>query len=127
MRISDWSSDVCSSDLHDVGQYAVLLVSIERPGPADTALHFVQDQHQVMLVAQLAQALQEFIGGNADAALALDRFDEETRGIRADRRLCGFEVIEFHVFEARQQRVEALVHLFLARLTYVRKSTRLNT
>src|SRR3546814_5913334 len=103
MRISDWSSDVCSSDLqreriatigrtmgtehhaarrlfgrearaereaaadplrarHDVGCQAILLMGIEGAGARDAALDFVEDQHQVALVADIAQRLQAEIG-----------------------------------------------------------------
>src|SRR3546814_5371254 len=34
MRISDWSSDVCSSDLHDVSSYVWV------PGDVDVVMHF---------------------------------------------------------------------------------------
>ena len=42
---------------HDVGLDAIMLIGVERAGPRDAALHLVEDQHQVVLVAGLAQAL----------------------------------------------------------------------
>jgi len=37
----------------------------------------------------------------------------EAGGVRTDRRLRAFQIVEVDIFEARQQRHEALVHLFL--------------
>src|SRR5690606_23171759 len=64
---------------------------------------------------QRAQTLEECRRGYADAAFALDRLDEEAGSVWADRSLRGLEVVELDVAEARQQRLEALVHLLLAR------------
>ena len=38
---------------HDVGRDAIMLVGVERAGARDAALHLVEHQHQVVLVAQL--------------------------------------------------------------------------
>ena len=40
----------------------------------------------------------------ANAAFALDRLDQEAGGVRPDRRLGAFEIVELDILEARQQR-----------------------
>ena len=45
-------------------------------GAPDSALHFVEDEQDSMLVAERAQSLQEAIGRHDVAAFALDRLDE---------------------------------------------------
>ena len=40
------------------GVDAIMLIGVERAGARDAALHLVEHQHQVMLVAGLAQALR---------------------------------------------------------------------
>src|SRR3546814_19405261 len=64
---------------HDVGCQAILLMGIEGAGARDAALDFVEDQHQVALVADIAQRLQEGLRRRTDTALALHRLDQETR------------------------------------------------
>src|SRR3546814_2899101 len=61
----------------DVGLDAILLVSIERAGSRDPALHLVENQHQIMLVGKVAQTAHECLGGRTNAAFALDRLDQE--------------------------------------------------
>src|SRR3546814_12483236 len=51
MRISDWSSDVCSSDLDDADRARqivkrLLSVAIEQPRAAQPCLQFLEEQHQ---------------------------------------------------------------------------------
>ena len=90
------------------GVDAVMLVGVERAGARDAALHLVEHQHQVMLVAGRAQARQELLRRRADAALALDRLDQEAGGILVDRRQRRVEIVELDDLEARQQRREAV-------------------
>ncbi len=98
----------------DIGDHAVLFIGEEGAAAAIAALDLVEGEDQVVLVAQRAQALHEFLRRDANAALALNRLDQEACGIRPDRRLGRFQIVELHVLEARQQRQEALVHLLLA-------------
>ncbi len=67
-----------------------------------------------MLVAQLAHVAQ--LGGRnrADAALPLDRLDQDRRGLRTDRRLQRLAVAERHLVEALHLRAEALQVFLLA-------------
>src|SRR3546814_12181912 len=95
MRISDWSSDVCASDLgarHDVGGHAEMFIGVKMAGARDAALDLVEYEHQVALVANVAQRLEEGLRRGADTALALNRLDEETRTIDRKRVVLGKSV-----------------------------------
>ncbi len=72
---------------HDVGRNAAALIAEQFAGAAEAGLHFVEHQHQAVLVAQLAQRTQEFPRHDAHAAFALDRLDHDRRGLRRDRLL----------------------------------------
>ena len=97
----------------DVGLDPVMLVGVHPAGPGVAALHLVEDQHQVVGVGEAAQALHELGAGRADAALALDRLDQEAGGVPAHRRLGGLEIVELDDLEAGQQRREAVAQLVL--------------
>ena len=90
-----------------------MFVGVKRAGARHAALHFVQRQHQVVLVGKIAQPLHEFLAGRTDTAFALHGFHQEARRIGADRRFRAFEIVEIDIAEAGQQWIEALVHLFL--------------
>src|SRR3546814_2903865 len=46
MRISDWSSDVCSSDLRDVGQVADIILQAVGVLPIELLARFDADRHR---------------------------------------------------------------------------------
>ena len=98
---------------HDVGRHAIIFIGVEIAGARDPALHLVEHQHQVALVARVAQAVDEFLRRRADPALALDRLEQEAGGILVDRAERGLEIVELDDLEARQQRREAVDHLGL--------------
>ena len=54
-----------------------MLIGEPVPRAAAAGLHFVEDQQQAVVVGQLAQALQEAIGRDADAPFALHRLDHD--------------------------------------------------
>ena len=66
-----------------------------------------------MLPGQLPQAEQIFRRGDEDAAFALDAFDLHRDGLRRDGGLDRGEIVEGHVDEARQQRLEAVLDFVL--------------
>ena len=71
-------------------------------GPGIAALDLVEDQHQIMLVGERAQAGHEGLAGRADAALPLHRLDEEAGSVGPDRRLDRVEIVERNDGEAGQ-------------------------
>ena len=101
-------------DRHDVGRDARPLVGEQLAGAAHAALHLVEDEQQAVLVAQLAQALQELVGADAHAALALHRLDHDGGRLGPDRLLDGLQVAERHEIEARRRLAEAFQILLVA-------------
>src|SRR3546814_20226288 len=65
MRISDWSSDVCSSDLGSPLATAGVLVLLPLPGPLTTALVLMAAAPPILSAAPIAMIL------GLDGALAL--------------------------------------------------------
>ena len=84
-------------------------------GPSAAGLHLVENQQQLVLVGQLAQAGQETVGRNADAAFALDRLDHDGGRLVVDQPRHGLQVAKGGVDEAGHQRPEPLVVLRLGR------------
>ena len=84
-------------------------------GAAHAGLHLVEDQQQLVLVAQLAQAFEVAGRRQVDAAFALDRLDQDrARSRRRSASPSRVEVAERGVVEARQHRLDARVILRLA-------------
>src|SRR3546814_7759930 len=117
MRISDWSSDVCSSDLRAAELHAVVRARVDEG--------VVDDE-----VAALRQRREERgIGGEAGG--------EEERGLAAVMaRGMGFERLMFGVIAAQQARsarargkaaLDARGERVAQRVAIDRKSTRLNS
>ena len=77
---------------HDVGRHAVLLIGEQVARAAHARLHLVEDQHEAVLVAQLAKFLEEPDRRNADAAFAHDRLDQDRGRGRPDGGLDGFDI-----------------------------------
>jgi len=63
-------------------------------GAAHAGLHFVENQKQVIVVAELTQCPKEGMRCRAHTALALQRLDQDARGLRADRFFDGFKIAE---------------------------------
>src|SRR3546814_10603800 len=109
MRISDWSSDVCSSDLGAVAEDEAVAVRREPP-----ALPFIGEGAERLQVPEAPAMADAALPGDADdlVAPARDAFTELVgRQRRLGQRLARFEI------EARDARTPILD----------RKSTRLNS
>src|SRR3546814_10290403 len=90
-----------------------MLIGIKMAGARDAALDLVGYQHQGARVANVAQRLQEGLRRRANAALALNRLDEEAGRVVVDQIERVVDVVERRIGEARQLRVETLAQLFL--------------
>lgn len=64
------------------------------------ALDLIVDEHGADLVAAVAKGLQEGLGGDVDAAFALDGLDEDTACLGGDEVRDGGFVVEGPVAEA---------------------------
>lgn len=98
----------------DVRFNPILLIRIEGARTCDAGLNFIKNQHQIILVSKLAQALNEFLRSRANTALALHWLHQEAGSIGAHRRLGRFQIIELNIFESGKHWGKALVHLYLA-------------
>ena len=79
-----------------VGLHAVVVAREQLAGAAEAGLHLVGDEQHVALAAD-PRARGEIAGRrHDDAALALDRLDEERGGVRRDRALERRRVAERH-------------------------------
>ena len=96
-----------------VGNDPILLVGVERAGARHPALDLVEDQAEVMLVADIAEPRQEFAARRTDPALALNGLDQKARGVRPDRRPGSLQIVECDHAEAFEQRREAVAKLGL--------------
>ena len=85
----------------------------EFPGAPDAGLDLVEDEKEPVLVAELPQRTQAARRDRADAALALDRFDHDGRGLGRDR-LQRLVVVEGDLIEALDLGAEALEIFLLA-------------
>jgi hypothetical protein len=97
----------------DVGLDAVMLVGVELAGARDAALHLVESEHEVVLVAKAPEAGHEFLAGGADAALPLHRLDEKAGGGVINRSLRRGEIVELDHLKTFQQGCEAVAQLGL--------------
>src|SRR5688572_15756499 len=64
---------------------ARVLEGIEPPGPLDAALHFVDQEEQVVFIAELPDAAQKFGRAWIDSTFALDRLEKNRRGAGIDQ------------------------------------------
>ena len=92
---------------HHVRGDADALVGEEIAGAAHAGLHLVERQQQAVLVAELAQRLEERLRRRAHAALALHRLDQDAGGVRADRLLDRFQIAMRHLVETVHRRAKA--------------------
>ena len=70
---------------HDVRLHVPVLVGVPLAGAAHAGLHLVEDQQQLVLVGQLAQPFEVASRRQVDAALALDRLDQDGAGLAVDQ------------------------------------------
>jgi hypothetical protein len=79
----------------------------------DAALHLIIDQHQIVLIRRRAQTRKELMRCRPDAALALDRLDQEPGGILVDRCERSVEIVEVDHGKAGQEWREPVPQLRL--------------
>src|SRR3546814_3457704 len=77
MRISDWSSDVCSSDLQTLGEDAMLLIGIDRKKPVERLIRAYDDSQG--LTAAFNLNLLERMNRELDGDIPVDGFRHEVR------------------------------------------------
>jgi hypothetical protein len=103
------------ADDQAVGADAFPLVGEHLAGAAQAALDLVADQQHVVLLAEGRGLLEEALGRNDDAGLALNGLDDEGAGVRRDGRFESLGVAEGDDLEARGEGAEAVLVLVLGR------------
>src|SRR5690606_24284343 len=93
----------------DVGRNAAPFVREELSGATDAALHFVEDEEYSVLVAQRADGAQVLIIGRTNAAFALNRFENDGRGLLVDDAGKRFDVVERNVVKTFRHRAKTFV------------------
>mgnify|MGYP001122743264 CR=1 FL=1 len=83
-------------------------------GTAGADLDLVEHEEDALLIAQVTQALQEFLGSGTHTALALDRLGQDGADVLVHDVLDGLEVVELSIAEAGGQGLEVTVHRILA-------------
>src|SRR3546814_18140316 len=85
MRISDWSSDVCSSDLQTLGEDAMLLIGIDRKKPVERLIRAYDDSQG--LTAAFNLNLLERMNRELDGDIPVDGFRHAVRWRSEERRV----------------------------------------
>ena len=97
------------------GRDAGPFVGKKPTGSAHAALHLVKDQQRPGGIANRAQLAQISVRRRANAAFALDRFDDHGGGGWRDRAVQRGALAKRQVGEPRQQRAKAPRQLVAAR------------
>ena len=92
---------------HDVGRNTGVFIGKKFTCPAYTALHFIKDQQQAVLIAQFAQAPQTMRRNRPHTALALNRLNQNSSGFRCDRAVNSLVIRETNLIEAFDLGAEA--------------------
>ena len=92
----------------------VILVGEQRAGAPHAGLYFVYYQQYVIVRTNLLDGSHVFRRRDMHAAFALYRFQHNSHRLVVNSRLKRLDVIERHMREARQVRVEALADFILA-------------
>ena len=91
-----------------------MLIGEQFAATSHAALHFVQYQQRLMLIAKRTQTLHKFLRRGHDAALTLNRFNHNRAGVIVNDRFYSVQVIERHVDNIRRFRAESIRIFWLA-------------
>src|SRR6266566_5670568 len=94
-----------------VGLHAPPLRSEQAACTAHPGLHFVEDEEGPGSVACLAGGRQVFRRRDVDAALTLDRLEDDRRGLMIDGFLQSLDVVEWDMLESGDERLERFTEI----------------
>ena len=95
----------------DVGQHAVVLIGAPLSSAAHAGLNLICDKQRAGGASKIASGLQEFVGHGANAAFALDRFDEDGAEFGGEFRLQVVDIVEADKLDSRHHGIERLAVL----------------
>jgi hypothetical protein len=100
---------------HPIGSNRLVLTGQQLAGAAKAGLHFVDNEQHLMPPADRRASCQIAIRWQQDAALTLDRLDQEGGGMRRDGRGQRPGIAVGHGFQAGQEGTEAVAVLGFGR------------
>src|SRR6516162_7927119 len=103
------------ADHQPVRAHALVLAREPGAGAAETRLDLVEDEQHMMRIAQASYAGEPSRRWHHDAGLALDRLDQNGRGLGLHGPLHGGEIAEWHAAESGRERSEAVTIIRFAR------------
>ena len=92
---------------HNIGDHTGPFMGKQFAGAANTALHFVEYQHKPMFIRQRAKPAQALRRNGADAAFALDGFNEDGGGFICNRGFQRLMISKRHLIKAIDLGAEA--------------------
>lgn len=113
-RDGDQSAAERLAEGHQVGLGVLVLPGEAPAGPAESGLHLVPDQQHVVSGTDLPHAGEVALRRHDDAALCLDRFQQDRGRPRRDCRPERSQIAERHRAEPRNERPEDTLVAFLA-------------
>ena len=93
---------------HNIRLYTVCLPCKIITGSSHTTLDFIEDQHNILLITNLAQTFQKFLLCRIDTALTLNNLSNDRTGLICDLSLYAFQIIEICKLHTAHQRLEGL-------------------
>ena len=82
--------------------HAVVHIGEQRSGTPHTTLYFIKDEQRLVLIAQLAQSLQESRRGRRHAAFALNRLHHHRAGVVIHHRFYRLQIVEGNMDNIRR-------------------------
>ena len=87
--------------------------AVDFASPPEAGLDFIQEKEKIVLFSEGGETFEKFLGSDIHSAFALDGFDEEGCRFVGNGGFGGREVIKAGVYEAREERTEALMDFSL--------------
>src|SRR5436190_3243555 len=98
---------------HHIGGHAVMLVAEPFSRPAATSLDFVEDEEEIIVVRQFAEALQKAGRRELDATFSLNGLDHNRTGVAVNQFRSRCQVAMRGIAETGDERTKSLVIFWL--------------
>ena len=94
---------------HDIRLHAVLLPGEHTSGAAHSTLDLIQDQQDILLIAQRPDAFEKFRIRRINSALPLNRLQNDRTGLFRNLRFYALQVVEIRKPDSSDQRTERIL------------------